>query len=121
VRPYRARFGILLDMVGGKNPVFAKDQVSMHFAPDVANKVWEKAAQLGFGSMFVPDEGGGVIDDHYYVNMLTGIPCIDIIHYQNGVGFPETWHTTHDVLENIDKNTLHAVGTVVTHVLYELK
>lgn len=121
VRPYQARFGILLDMVGGKNPVFAKDQVSMYFAPDVANMVWDKAAQLGYGNLFVANQGGGVIDDHYYVNLLTGIPCIDIIHYQNGSGFPETWHTIQDVLENIDKNTLHAVGTVVTHVLYELK
>ena len=121
VPSYSARFGILLDMVGGKNPVFAKDQVSMHFAPDVANMVWNKAAQLGYGNVFVSTPGGGVIDDHYYVNLLANIPCIDIIHYREGVGFPDTWHTTHDVLENIDKNTLHAVGTVVTHVLYELK
>lgn len=121
VPAYKARFGILLDMVGGKNPVFAKDQVSMHFAPDVANKVWDKAAQLGYGNLFVDTPGGGIIDDHYYVNLLANIPCIDIIHYTEGVGFPDTWHTTSDVLENIDKNTLHAVGTVVTHVLYELK
>lgn len=121
VRPYNAQFGILLDMVGGKNPVFAKDQVSMYFASDIANKVWERAAQLGYGSLFVSTEGGGIVDDHYYVNLLAKIPCIDIIHYREGVGFSDTWHTTNDVLENIDKNTLHAVGTVVTHVLYELK
>lgn len=120
-RPYKAMFGILLDMVGGKNPVFSKDQVSMHFAPDVANKVWERASQLGYGNVFVSTPGGGIIDDHYYVNMLANIPCIDIIHYREGVGFPDTWHTTQDVLENIDKSTLHTVGTVVTHVLYELK
>lgn len=120
-RPYQARFGILLDMVGGKNPTFAKDQVSMYYASDVANMVWDKAAQLGYGNVFVSDLGGGVIDDHYYVNMLSGVPCIDIIHHHAQNGFPETWHTTNDVIENIDKNTLHAVGTVVTHVLYELK
>lgn len=120
-RPYKAMFGILLDMVGGKNPIFAKDQVSMYFAPDIANKVWDKAAQLGYSNMFVQTPGGGIIDDHYYVNSLANIPCIDIIHHNPSVGFPDTWHTTNDVLENIDKNTLHAVGTVVTHVLYELK
>ncbi len=121
VRPYKARFGILLDMVGGKNPVFSKDQVSMYFAPDVANKVWARAEELGYGNQFVNTAGGGVIDDHYYVNMLLGIPCIDIIHHHAQTGFPDTWHTTHDVLENIDKNTLHAVGDVVTHILYELQ
>lgn len=121
VRPYKAQFGILLDMVGGKNPVFAQDQVSMYFAPDIASRVWQRAAQLGHGNVFVPTEGGGVIDDHYYVNLLAKIPCIDIIHYREGAGFPETWHTTHDVLENIDKNTLYAVGNVITHILYETK
>lgn len=119
VRPYNAKFGILLDMVGGKNPVFAKDQVSMHFAADIANFVWDRAAQLGHGNVFVPTQGGGIIDDHYYVNLLAKIPCIDIIHYREGVGFPDTWHTTNDVLENIDKNTLYAVGNVITHILYE--
>jgi hypothetical protein len=93
----------------------------MYYASDVANMVWDKAAQLGYGNVFVSGLGGGVIDDHYYVNMLSGVPCIDIIHHHAQNGFPETWHTTNDVIENIDKNTLHAVGTVVTHVLYELK
>ena len=121
VRPYRARFGILLDMVGGKQPTFAKDQVSMYFASDVANKVWARAEELGYGNQFVSAAGGGLIDDHYYVNMLLGIPCIDIIHHDAQKGFPATWHTTQDVLENIDKGTLRAVGDVVTHILYELK
>ncbi len=121
VRPYNAQFGILLDMVGGKNPVFAKDQVSMYFAPDIANKVWERASQLGYGHLFVQTQGGSIVDDHYYVNLLGKIPCIDIIDFKVDAGFPTTWHTTNDVLENIDKNTLQAVGTVVTHVLYELK
>lgn len=120
-RPYVARFGILLDMVGGKNPVFAKDQVSMLFAPDIANMVWDKAAQLGYSNVFVSTEGGSLIDDHYYVNALANIPCIDIIHFQNEVGFPATWHTADDVIEQIDRHTLQVVGTVVTEVLYQLK
>ncbi|MBY0427092.1 MAG: M28 family peptidase, partial [Cytophagales bacterium] len=36
---YAAYYGILLDMVGGKNAKFAMDGTSMNFAPDIAKKV----------------------------------------------------------------------------------
>lgn len=118
---YRARFGILLDMVGGAGARFDKDIVSMHFASDVVNGVWKTAADMGYASLFSNEMGGSLIDDHYYVNMLSGIPCIDIIDYTNDEGFPSTWHTVNDNLENIDKNVLNAVGTVLVNYIYNLK
>ena len=118
---YRARFGILLDMVGGAGARFDKDVVSMHFASDVVNGVWKTAADMGYASLFSNEMGGSLIDDHYYVNMLSGIPCIDIIDYTNDEGFPSTWHTVNDNLENIDKNVLNAVGTVLVNYIYNLK
>ena len=118
---YRARFGILLDMVGGVGARFDKDVVSMHFASDVVNAVWKTAADLGYGGLFSNAPGGSLIDDHYYVNMLSGIPCIDIIDYSNGEGFPSTWHTVNDNLENIDKTVLNAVGRVLSNYIYSLK
>ena len=118
---YRARFGILLDMVGGAGARFDKDVVSMHFASDVVNGVWKIAADMGYASLFSNEMGGSLIDDHYYVNILSGIPCIDIIDYTNDEGFPSTWHTVNDNLENIDKNVLNAVGTVLVNYIYNLK
>ncbi len=118
---YRARFGILLDMVGGVGARFDKDVVSMHFASDVVNGVWKTAADMGYASLFSNEMGGSLIDDHYYVNMLSGIPCIDIIDYTKDEGFPVTWHTVNDNLENIDKNVLNAVGTVLVNYIYNLK
>ena len=118
---YRARFGILLDMVGGAGARFDKDVVSMHFASDVVNGVWKTAADMGYASLFSNEMGGSLIDDHYYVNMLSGIPCIDIIDYSNAEGFPSTWHTASDNLENIDKNVLNAVGRVLSNYIYNLK
>lgn len=35
VQGYNARFGILLDMVGGENTVFLKESYSERFAPDI--------------------------------------------------------------------------------------
>ena len=118
---YRARFGILLDMVGGVGARFDKDVVSMHFASDVVNGVWKTAADMGYASLFSNEMGGSLIDDHYYVNMLSGIPCIDIIDYTKDEGFPVTWHTVNDNLENIDKTVLNAVGRVLSNYIYNLK
>ena len=60
-------------------------------------------------------------DDHLAV-MQSGIPCIDIIGSDlNGGGFCHTWHTMQDNLQNIDKNTLEAVGVTVAEVIWNEK
>lgn len=115
---YKPAFGVLLDMVGGRNPLFAIDLVSQRYAGAVVNRVWGIAHSLGYGDRFVYREGGGIMDDHYYVNRLTQIPTIDIIDYKDGRGFPETWHTVNDVPANIDPATLKMVGDVVTATVY---
>lgn len=118
---YNPKYGILLDMVGDKSAIFCKDAVSAHFAPDVQNKIWKRAAELGYSNLFVDKAVGELIDDHYYINIIAGIPCIDIIHYDSETGFPDTWHTNDDVIDNISKSTLKAVGTVLTTIIYEEK
>lgn len=121
VAKYNARFGILLDMVGGKDARFSKDLISSFYANKVLEDVWKTASEMGYGSLFVNEVGGSLIDDHYYVNKMIGIPCIDIIDYTNDEGFPPTWHTVNDNLENIDKNVLNAVGNVLVNYIYNLK
>jgi len=123
VTGYTARFGILLDMVGGKQATFFKEQSSEYYAPNVVNNVWSQAKSLGFGQYFVDQKGGAITDDHIYVNQLIGIPSIDIIQYdpKSASGFASYWHTTHDTMENVDKNTLKAIGTTLMHVVYNEK
>lgn len=118
---YKPKYGILLDMVGGKNPTFLQEYFSMLYAPDVVKMVWKKAHQLGYQDYFISQPGNPVIDDHYYINKIANIPCIDIIHYSNQTGFVDTWHTIYDTMENIDKTTLGVVGRVVTAVVYSEK
>ena len=50
VQGYNARFGILLDMVGGKNATFYKEGYSEKYAKDVNDKVWKKANEMGLTS-----------------------------------------------------------------------
>ena len=123
VSDYKARFGILLDMVGAKGAAFYYEGFSARTANNVMKKIWNTAERLGYGQYFIKQEGGEVTDDHVYVNRFRGIPCVDIIHYdiQGNTGFNPTWHTTDDTIENIDKATLQAVGQTVMEVIYNEK
>jgi hypothetical protein len=120
VQGYKANFGILLDMVGAPGAKFYKEQYSLYYAGNIVEKVWSTAAGLGFGQYFIDEKGGGITDDHIYVNKLAGIPSVDIIQYDPNSehGFGSYWHTTNDTMENIDKNTLYAVGTTLLNVIY---
>lgn len=118
---YNARYGILLDMVGGKDATFYKEAYSEQFAPDVNKKVWKKANQLGYGRYFINENGGVTTDDHIYVNNIAKIRTIDIVPYQpecEASAFGPTWHTVNDNMDNIDRSTLKAVGQTVLDVIY---
>lgn len=120
VENYNARFGILLDMVGGKGATFYKEQFSQRTAGKYVNKIWDAAHSLGFGRFFPKEKGTEVTDDHLYVYNLRQIPCVDIINYDpNGdSGFGDFWHTTDDNMDIIDRATLNAVGQTVLEVIY---
>ena len=118
---YKARYGILLDMVGGQGAQFYQESMSKYYAKHIVDKVWQAAAVVGYGSFFPMAEGGGVTDDHIPVNTVANIPCIDIIpHYPNceQSSFGPTWHTLNDDMAHIDKNTLLAVGQTIIQVLF---
>ena len=120
--PIAARYGILLDMVGGKDAVFYQEGASVSFAPHVVHKVWTTAHKLGYTPYFkMAQLNGPITDDHYFINTLAKIPSIDIINYDptRPMGFPGHWHTANDNLDNIDPATLKAVGQTILQVLYE--
>lgn len=116
---YQAQFAILLDMVGGRGAQFYREYFSEQYAAWVVDKVWNKAADLGLGHLFVNQRGGGVTDDHINV-IRAGIPCIDIIHFQADTesSFGDYWHTHNDDMRNIDPATLDAVGRVLMEIIY---
>jgi Zn-dependent M28 family amino/carboxypeptidase len=117
---YHADYGILLDMVGASGARFTKEQLSMGFAPDVMNKVWQLAQTMGYGNFFVNDQTRELIDDHLFVNQLAKIKMIDIINrpIDTETQFVKHWHTTEDTLDKIDPRTLRAVGQVLLALIY---
>lgn len=120
VANYRAKYGILLDMVSAPGARFYKEEISMYYAGNLVEKVWDTAQNLGFGSYFIDQRGGMVEDDHVKVNQLAKIPCIDIIHHDENAsnGFGHYWHTLEDNMNHVDTRTMNAVGTTVMQVIY---
>ena len=121
---YKARFGILLDMVGGAGAVFHREAVSQQYASTIVEKVWAAAKVAGYSSFFPDADGGMITDDHVPVNEKANIPTIDIIPFYANCeqsSFGPTWHTVNDTMENIDRNTLKAVGQTVIQVLFSEK
>lgn len=124
IKGYKAKFGILLDMVGAKDATFYRDYYSKKYASNIIEKVWSTARQLGYGKFFISEDGGGITDDHIPVNQIARIPSIDILDYKmsdNHDGFFPHWHTINDTMDNIDKETLKAVGQTVLEVIYKEK
>ncbi|MBK8195641.1 MAG: M28 family peptidase [Lewinellaceae bacterium] len=117
---YMPAFGILLDMVGGANPKFQKEGISMQAAPGIVQKVWSVAASLGYSNVFVEEMGAPVTDDHYFIITNARIPIIDVISRPGGTrsGFVPHWHTHDDDMDAIDKNTLRIVGEVCLGAIY---
>lgn len=116
---YRARYGVLLDMVGGRGATFSREGNSMQTARPIVELVWQLAGQLGYRQFFPLTDGGYITDDH--VNVAeAGVPCIDIIPYyhEGPSSFGPTWHTVKDTPDNIDPNVLEAVGQTITQLIY---
>lgn len=121
---YSPRFGILLDMVGGLNARFPKEQYSLRYAPALVDEVWQIAADKDLEEIFIDQRGQGISDDHVIINQKLNIPTIDIIRHEpnlkggDEVDFAPYWHTHQDNMNIISKKTLNAVGIVIAELVY---
>ena len=116
---YSPTRSILLDMVGSPDARFGFEYFSELADSSLLELLWNNAAALGHGKYFHKGFGGAITDDHYQLN-LHGIPTVDIVDYRSDAeytGFDPVWHTTHDDLENISRETLGAVGETVMTVI----
>jgi Zn-dependent M28 family amino/carboxypeptidase len=117
---YFAKYGVLLDMVGGKDAEFWQESISSYYASNIIKKVWDVAHNIGYSNFFIYKNSPQIMDDHYYVNTIAGIPTIDIIEYDpfSKTNFNKHWHTHADNMNNVDRKTLKAVGQTVMNVIY---
>ncbi len=121
---YTPSFGILIDMVGDKESVFYREPNSAAYAPDVVDLVWQAAHDIK-ANRFSDQTGKAIYDDHIALNQA-GLKTIDIIDMDLVGGDPvkpnrDYWHTQHDDMSHIGKESLKQVGDVLLNVVYRLK
>lgn len=115
----KPQFGILLDMVGGRNAKFPIEYFSYCNASDIVKLILDASHQAGTAERFPAQIGGAITDDHIHLN-AAGVPTVDIIETSQ-TGFNPTWHTLQDNLSNIDRSSLSAVGTTILTLIQKQK
>ncbi len=103
---WRARKGVVVDMVGKPGLRCAAEDHSMRMAPGVWAELQEAAAALGVEAHFRGPRIR-IADDHLFL-IRGGIPTALLIDY----AYPE-WHTTRDVPERCSAASLGIVGRVL--------
>ena len=101
---------ILLDMIGDEDL-----SVPMEGNSDLAlrTSIWNTAARLGYGDIFLPEAKYSIEDDHLPF-IEAGIPSVDIIDLDYSY-----WHTTSDLPEHVSAMSLQVVGNVLWNWLLE--
>jgi hypothetical protein len=109
---YRPLYGVLFDLVGGRDVTFAQEGYSLDRAPEVVERVWEAAREIGLGRMFRHTSGGYVTDDH--VPLLgAGIRIVNVI----ASPLPSYWHTLDDTPDKLSARSLAAVGSLALYLV----
>ena len=108
---YRPMFGVLWDMIGDKDLALKKEGYSVQQAPEVVDRVWSKAAELGHDRVFLPIEQGAITDDHVPL-LQAGFRVIDVID----LDYPYH-HRPTDTMDKISARSLSIVGEVAEALL----
>src|SRR5438445_4117543 len=75
-------------MVADKDQQFYYEGNSQAVAPEVVDRVWHVASDLGYGRVFIPGVKHTLTDDHVALQKV-GIHAIDVVDFD----YPY-WHTT---------------------------
>jgi glutaminyl-peptide cyclotransferase len=105
---YRPLYGVLWDMIADRDLDIYQEVNSVHFAPEVVQRVWTQAADLGYDRYFIPQTKYTVTDDHLPL-IKAGLRVIDVID----LDYP-AHHTPEDTIDKISAESLQIVGDVAT-------
>jgi len=103
---YPPLYAVLFDMVGDKNLDIYYEGNSQAVAPEVVDRVWRTARDLGYGRSFLPGVKHTLIDDHVSLQRA-GVHAIDVVDFD----YPY-WHTTDDTVDKVAAASLQIVGDV---------
>ncbi len=111
---YRPLFGILVDMIGDADLTIMKEYYSTSRAPEIVNRVWRHAAELGYGNVFRQEVGYAIVDDHLPL-LGAGIRCVNLIDF-----YYPYWHTPEDTPDKCSPRSLEIVTEVLLSLIYDL-
>jgi len=99
---------VIADMIGDRDQQLYKEQNS---SPELVARIWDIAARLGYGEVFLPTAKWSMMDDHTPF-LQKGIPAVDLIDFD----YPY-WHTTQDTTDKVAPESLERVGRVLQVLL----
>jgi hypothetical protein len=117
---YRPLFGIVWDMIGDRDLNIYQEGNSVQAAPEVVQRVWQVAKDLGYDDYFIPEAIEAITDDHVPL-IKKGLRVIDVIDIDYGPPIdnggrpaPTYHHTMQDTIDKISARSLQVVGDVAT-------
>jgi len=99
-------FAVVWDMIGDRDLQIYREGYSLAEAPEIVDRVWRTADELGHGRIFLANPVRSVVDDHIPLQER-GVRAIDVIDFD----YPP-WHTTDDTLDKVSAESLQVVGEV---------
>jgi glutaminyl-peptide cyclotransferase len=106
---YQPIFGILWDMIGDRDLQIYEEGNSLQKAPEIVQRVWKQAGDLGYADYFVPRYKYTVTDDHVPL-LQAGLRVIDVIDFD----YQGIHHTPRDTFDKVSSASLQIVGDVAT-------
>ncbi len=108
---YQPLFAVVWDMVGDRDQQFPQEGYSLERAPEVVERVWNAAAEIGLARQFPKRPGTYVTDDHLPL-LDAGIRAVNVIDLQYA-----PWHTTADTPDKVSAAALANVGRLALYLL----
>lgn len=108
---YQPLFGVVFDMIGEMDLRIPQEEHSVNRAPEVVERVWRAAAELGYGDIFVPATTVPITDDHLPL-LDKGLRVIDVIDLDYAYH-----HTVNDTIDKLSARSLKIVGDVAWRLI----
>ena len=106
---YAPLYAVLWDMIGDYTQEFRQETYSMQHAPEVVERVWNTARDLGLSNVFQDRRRDAITDDHVPLQ-TAGLRIIDVIDCCSE-NYPY-WHTTADTPDKVSPRSLANAGRV---------
>ncbi len=104
--PINPRAAVIVDMIGDADlNIYLEKNSNI----SIRTEIWNTAASLGYGDVFINEEKYSMLDDHTPF-LEKNIPAVDIIDFD----YPY-WHTTQDTPDKVSAESLQAVGDTLLH------